>query len=164
MQKLRQPPHELIPPLSPHDTLGLFQSHFLLFHVLYRLRDQLHQEQGGELDISPLLICLREYVPGEAALNDVDPLREYYLNLDELNGADAEAVEKLLNGFWQRTNAADEKSRALATLQLQEPVTLSEAKAQYRRLVMQHHPDRGGEVTTMHELNHALSILQRCLG
>jgi hypothetical protein len=161
---LRLPPHELMPSLPPGDSLGLFQSHFLLFHTLYSLRDLLREEQLGELEISPLLIRIRPYVQGESALNEVEPLREYYLDLEQLHGTDAEAVEQLLSGFWQQLGIEDEKAQALATLQLQEPVTLNEVKAQYRRLAMQHHPDRGGDAARMHDLNHALSILQRYLG
>lgn len=164
LQYLRLPPYELMPVLSPGDSLGLFQSHFLLFHTLYRLRDRLRGEQLGELEISPLVIRVRSYVQGEAALDEVDPLREYYLDLEQLHATDAEAVEQLLSGFWQQLGAEDEKTQALTTLLLQEPVTLNEVKAQYRRLAMQYHPDRGGDAARMHELNHALSILQRCLG
>lgn len=163
MQCLRQPPYELLPTLALDDSLGLFQSHFLLFHVLYRLRDRLRSDKDGELSISPLLIRLQAYVPGEAALHESDPLRDYYLDLEQLQATDAEAVEKLLSGFHQRLSAENEKEHALTTLQLQEPVSMDEVRRQYRRLAMQHHPDRGGDAETMHALNSALSILQRCL-
>lgn len=163
LRRLREPPYELLPSLSPGDSLGLFQSHFLLFHVLYRLRDQLWREQVAELSISPLMIRLQDYAVGEVALNETDPLREYYLDLEQLQTTDAEAVEALLNGFWQQMGAANEKVQALETLKLKEPVSLGEVKAQYRRLAMQHHPDRGGDAVQMHALNRALAILQRCL-
>lgn len=161
LQQLRKPPHQLMPSLALDDSLGLFQSHFLLFHVLYRLRDDLRQEQQAELHLSPLLIRMQEYYPGEAALEQGDPLRDYYLDLSQLEQTGAAEVEELLAGFWKKLDASGDREAALAVLELQEPVTLGEIKAQYKRLAMQHHPDRGGEAGQMHDLNSALETLQR---
>jgi DnaJ-domain-containing protein 1 len=161
LQHLRKTPHQLMPQLALDDSLGLFQSHFLLFHVLYRLRDTLWQEQGGELAISPLLIRLQSYTVGEAGLGQCDPLRDYYLDLAQLEQTGKPEVEELLSGFWQCLDAGGDRQEALAVLELAEPVTLSEIKAQYRRLAMRHHPDRGGDGEQMHALNDALATLQR---
>jgi len=161
LQALRQAPYRLMPELSLDDSLGLFQSHFLLFHVLYRLRDQLRKERRAELSISPLSLRLRPYVPGNEGLESADPLRDYYLDLEELTRTGVEDVEAMLAGFWGKVEAGGDKDGALALLELEEPVTLGEIKAQYKRLVMQHHPDRGGEAERMHALNDALAVLQR---
>lgn len=162
LQHLRRPPYGLMPELTLDDSLGLFQSHFLLFHVLYRLRDRLHGEQSAQLHISPLNIRLRPYRQCGEGLEVNDPLREYYLDLGQLDQTGREDVEAMLAGFWQKAAiGVDAKQEALATLELKEPVTLGEVKAQYRRLVMAHHPDRGGEAERMHDLNDALATLQR---
>lgn len=43
---------------DPREPLSLFQGHYLLFHVLYRLRDRLARERRGRLAIDPLRIVL----------------------------------------------------------------------------------------------------------
>lgn len=165
LKRLREADYALFPKLALGDNLGLFQSHFLLFHSLYRLRDRLHAEQLGVLQISAFLIELTGYEGAEAALCLKDPLREYYLdlaNLDETGEAD---VQRLLDQFWRSISpvASPHVEEAMVTLELEQACDFSHVKAQYRRLVMQHHPDRGGEAVKMHELNDALEILRRHL-
>ena len=53
-------------------------------NALYRLRDQLWAEQRGHLQISALSTCLLPYQAGCAALSEHDPLRDYYLDLQQL--------------------------------------------------------------------------------
>lgn len=163
LQRLRENDSALFPRLEPGDHLGLFQSHFLLFHTLYRLRDALHAGQRGVLRISALLIELCDYEAGEAALCEVDPLRDYYLDLANLDGTGEADVEALLSGFWQRLQQSDPQqiAAALAELELPEASTFSQVKRQYQRLVMSHHPDRGGSSAKMHALNEALELLRR---
>jgi DnaJ-domain-containing protein 1 len=164
LQSLRTAPDSLLPGLAPEDTLGLFQSHFLLFHALYRLRERLLREQSGVLQISPLCIRIAPYREGEAGLCQGDPLRDYYLDLSQLVQTGEEEVEAMLKGFWGRMGAADERLQALAVLGLEEPVDLATIKSRYRRLVMHHHPDRGGEAQRMQALNEAYTVLQRYYG
>jgi DnaJ-domain-containing protein 1 len=161
LQQLRRPPHSLLPELKATDSLGLFQSHFLLFHALYRLRDRLWREGRAELVITPLAIRLYPYRPGTAALGPTDPLRDYYLDLGQLELTGEEEVAALLDGFWSRYAAADERLQALALLELSEPVDYDTIKRRYRRLVMAHHPDRGGDAERMQQLNEALAVLAR---
>jgi DnaJ-domain-containing protein 1 len=163
LQRLREKEGALFPRLELDDHLGLFQSHFLLFHTLYCLRDTLHEEQRGLLRISALLIELCDYEAGEAALCEADPLRDYYLDLTHLDATGEADVEALLNGFWQRLQQGDPQqvAAALAELELPEASNFSQVKHQYRRLVMSHHPDRGGSSAKMHALNEALELLRR---
>ena len=90
------------------EELSLFQTHFFLFHVLYRLRDQLREQQRYELEIFCLEIRLKPYRNAAAqaqvqvqaqGLAQIDPLREYYLDLKQLIDTDAAEVRKILNGF-----------------------------------------------------------------
>lgn len=161
IELLRKPPHALLPVLRPDDTLGLFRSHFLLFHVLYRLRERLLREEGGELIISPLQIRIGPYRKAKAGLRRSDPLRDYYLDLSQLEQTGERELEGMLSGFWQRLQAADEREQALVVLELDEPVDFALIKHQYQRLVMRHHPDRGGEPERMQALNDAFAVLQR---
>src|SRR6056297_3998383 len=60
------------------EDLALFQTHFFLFHVLYRLRDLLHEQQRYELEIFCLEIRLKPYRNAAAqgqGLAQIDPLR-----------------------------------------------------------------------------------------
>ena len=38
------------------------------------------------------------------------------------------------------------------------PATLDELKAQYRKLAMMHHPDRGGDLDTMKAINNKATM------
>ncbi len=148
--------------LDFHDPLALFQAHFLLFHVLYRLRDHFHEQRRAQLQIHTLAIRLGPYLPGEEGLARDDPLRRYYLDLENLERVDREAVEVLLDRFWRRLadrGDTELRRRALAELGLSEPVSLEEIRRRYRKLAARHHPDRGGDATRMQRLNAAWRVL-----
>ncbi len=142
------------------DHLSMFQSHFLLFHSLYVLRDRLHQYGEAGLDIHCLSIRLTPFAEqGNGLLQAHDPLRNYYLDLANIDKTDAEEVEQLLGNFWRRFIAVDERQQALQRLGLSDPIDYIEIKSQYRRLVMKHHPDRGGDHDRLLQINEAMQIL-----
>ncbi|MGX5218769.1 DNA-J related domain-containing protein [Pseudomonas segetis] len=157
-----------IPNLPLTDKLALFRTHFLLFNALYRLRDQLWQQQSAELHISAILIELRPFQasqkPGQQPLGEHDPLRSYYLDMDNLRGIEERDVEKLLASFWTRMQGGDEKLAALELFELQhsaEALDLTRIKQRYRQLVSIHHPDRGGNTERLQSINKAMEILAR---
>lgn len=142
------------------DHLSMFQSHFLLFHGLYVLRDRLHQDGEAGLNIHCLSIQLTPFaVQGGGLPQQHDPLREYYLDLSNVEKTDAAEVQRLLGSFWRRFIAVDERQLALQQLGLTDPVEYAEIKAQYRRLVMEHHPDRGGDHDSLLLINEAMQTL-----
>lgn len=144
------------------DTLSLFQTHFLLFHALYRLHEQLWEAQTARLDIHTLCIQLLPFKASTSSqIADHDPLREYYLDLNNLKNAAASDVEALLTQFWSRFVGDDDRCLALATLELKDPVDWHAIKTQHRRLAMQHHPDRGGDEARLQAINAAMDILAR---
>jgi hypothetical protein len=142
------------------DSLALYRAHFLLFHVLYRLRDQLRAERRGDMEINPLRIRLQQYATRESSALDVaDPLRAYYLdwnNCARTTGAD---VNRMLGRFWIKHVRNDRRAEALSVLGLSDPVDDDTIKQTYRRLAMQHHPDRGGDGNQLREINAAVSCL-----
>ncbi len=143
-------------------NLSLFQTHFLLFHTLYRLRDELCEQGKAHLHISALCIRLTPITQtGTAAIDGHDPLRAYYLDLDNLQQTRDEDVEALLGSFWQRFLGNDERRQALDVLELQDPVDWPTIKTQHRRLAMQHHPDRGGDEERLQAINAAMDRLAR---
>ncbi len=147
------------------EPLALFQLHFLLFHQLYRLADQV-AAQDLQLDIHALSIRLGPRMPGREALQREDPLRAYYLDWAQWVETNTADVERLLGDFYQgKTNVpADEHAAALQLFELQEPLTPKDVKQRHRQLLSQHHPDRGGSTADAQAINDAFLILQRYYG
>lgn len=146
-------------------NLALFRKHFLVMNALYQLQAELFA-QGMFLSISPLDIRLEPVErSGMAALptdNAAAPLREYYLdweNLSQTSGAD---VETMLNRFMERYLAIDERLDALQTLELSADAPWETIKQAYRRLAAQHHPDKGGDPARFRAIRGAYEILLRC--
>jgi len=158
LQKEQQPG---FPSVSLTNDLALFRMHFLLFHLLYHLRDELWKKQTGHLFISPLSIQLQHYQAGTVALNHYDPLRDYYFDLKPLYETTETEVKSRLNQFWQKFLAQDERQQALHTLALTDPVDYPAIKRRYRELAAQHHPDRGGDKARFQAINQAMQILER---
>lgn len=163
LQQLRTEGCALLGQAPLSDALTLFRSHFLIFHALYLLRDQLWQQGQAHLSISPLLIQLLPYSAAEAALTGDDPLRLYYLDLNQLADTDADEVQRLLNSFWQRLRGGEEQQAALQLFGLSEAEASvpGALKRRFRQLVSQHHPDRGGETARLQAVNQAREILYR---
>lgn len=158
------------------DNLSLFQTHFILFHTLYTLREELWQDEKQVLDISPLKIILYTFDEESAGKKDSsaktdiqhtrvtahDPLRDYYLDINNLEQTSADDVTRLLDTFWSRLDANDQRAAALEVLELSDPVDYHAIKKQYRRLAMRHHPDRGGDKVQLQTLNVAMAVLEKC--
>ena len=146
------------------DNARLFCVHFTLFHVLYRLHERLGREHRGVLHISPLRIVLEacsQTPAGDRHLCNHDPLRDYYLDLNQLDNTDAAEVEALLHSFWSTMAAGTRRGEALRVLGLNDPVDNDSIKHRYRRLVMRLHPDRGGDAQRLRDVNVAMSVLMQ---
>lgn len=148
---------------SFHDLVKLFRMHFLLFHRLYHLRDELHAEGRGSLCIHALSIRLLPYTASHQGVVTDDPLRRYYLDLQNLeNDASETMLESMLAGFWSalsRSADASAQHRALQMLELDASASDKQIKQAWRRLAMRHHPDRGGDDETIKQLNSAVALL-----
>ena len=145
------------------DSLSLFQTHFLLFHALYLLQQQFWENKTARLEINAVCIQLLPFTRNatDTALDEHNPLRDYYLDLNNLTNTDANDVEVLLTQFWSRFVADDDRRQALAALELTDPVDWPTIKTQHRRLAMQHHPDRGGAEDRLQAINAAMDVLAR---
>ena len=163
--------YDLLEILKPRDSLesgsvaaknlALFQKHFLLFHSLYQMRDILLSNKCANVEITPLSIKLLQYVKGENQIGEVDALREYYLDLNNLETTTEDTVDELLNSFWEMYIRNDNRAEALAILGLSDPVGEVEVLNAYRRLVMEHHPDRGGDKSVFQSINKAYTTLAK---
>lgn len=163
LKQLQAERGEAFPDTLFRDRLAMFRAHFLLFHALYRLQEQLLADRAGLLEIDPRRIRLAPYVPPSLdALGEHDPMRDYYLDLSHLSDTTADDVEQMLGAFWVRYYAGSRRVEALATLGLGPGADLETAQRRYRTLAMQHHPDRGGDATRFHAIQEAIAILRRC--
>lgn len=143
-------------PALPHE---LFHAHFFLFHVLYLLRDRYLENKKNILTINTLKIQLMPYLKGENKLQEEDKLRSYYLDLDNLEKTSEDDVYDMLASFWNKFNHYGDRDAALAELGLKDPVDDKTIKQEYRRLIMLHHPDRGGDTEKLQKLNDAIKSL-----
>lgn len=145
----------------PAPVLDLFQMHFLLFHALYRLQLDCLQKQSAVLEISPLNIRLLPYVAGRSDITTADPVRDYYLDINNLEAMSEKEAADLIESFWRDFIRFDGRAAALAELGLSDPVDDEVIKQAYRRLAMQHHPDRGGEALRLQAINAAYEMLYK---
>jgi DnaJ-domain-containing protein 1 len=158
-QLLKRLHQQGVPPFDGAD-LGdpnrLYRIHFLLFHCLYVLQSRLWS-QGEGLEIHCLRIAITAAGASDGGLASPDPMRGFYLDPANLDRQD---VLELLGQFWRRFGANSQRREALRTLQLEDPVEPAQIRLQYRRLVMRHHPDRGGDTARLQELNAAMAALK----
>lgn len=166
---LQQPEQSIFNDEALKDSLLLFRCNFLIMHALYRLRLQWRSEQLGELLISALHIQLASGLATTAEQSDnteleqPDPLQVYYLDLNNLSTS-REEVELLLEQFWKQMRRPDysqHQNNDLMALELSPPVTAKQVRQQYRRLAMQHHPDRGGDTLRFRQINAAYQRLKQ---
>lgn len=147
-------------------SLGLFRTHFKLMNALYCLQSECALE-GHRLKISPLEIYFEACTSDEnrTQLTEVSVLREFYLDWHQYDAATDATIDSLLADFWRKFEAygvsEDERDRALEVLGLVAPVEFTTIKQQYRRLVMAHHPDRGGDHKSLQEINQAMAVLSQ---
>lgn len=145
------------------DPLSLFRTHFILFHALYLLDEQLAR-QDLQLQIHTLSIRLLPRVPGKPGLARQDPLRSYYLDLQQLADTDRLQVEAMLNGSLRRIHGHGELQQALACLGFdgsEQPPAPAQIRYSFRQLVSQHHPDRGGNTERLQQINHAMAVIKK---
>lgn len=161
ISNLKKEPESEINKANLQDSLELFQTHFMISHCLYLLRDNGLSEEKYCLQISPLNICLLPYAKSMTEeLAESDPLRDYYLDLSHLENTDAEAAENLITSFWHKFVVASDRAEALAVLGLDEGASFEQIKSRYRQLAMKKHPDRGGCQHTFSKINQAMDILK----
>lgn len=162
---LQKPPWELLGDVVFSEPEKLYPVHFLLFHVLYRLRDKLF-ETGESLRISPLGIRIetQAVVSGEGSPDRVDTLRQFYLDLSQYQLPE-EAIQRMMDDFRSGAPgpapAQSETRKAAKVLGFNAvPADFRAVKQRFRRAVMHAHPDRGGNTETIQYLNQAFAVLK----
>lgn len=168
IKTLQSPPHNLLTSLALKQTHELFQIHFLIFHILYRLKNKWLQTDVGELLISPLKIGL---IPVENTygieskkdnnLTNIDQLAIYYLDIKHLTETSPYEIDQLILSFWKGFYRPTAHNDALSILCLSAPVTYSDIKKQYKRLASKYHPDKGGTTENIQKINQAMATLSQ---
>ena len=153
-------------PLS--EDLVRFQQHFVLYHLLYRLQQQLLELQQGYLSIELAKVYLLPLSQAPES-GGQDSRRQYYLNWPNFYQMTEQLLDQHLSEFWQQLISPRANScplafaDALALLQLPENFTLMQLKKAYRSKALQMHPDRGGEQQQFILLRQAyLQLLEQC--
>lgn len=166
IKSLQRSPWQLLGTVDFSDPSRLYPVHFLVFHVLYRLRDELGF-RGEAISISPLSIRLGPVavVAGKGPPAKADPLRAFYLDLSKYDLSEA-AIGRMMDDFWSgqagRRPAPDDAHQAARVLGFDGlPASFDTVKHRFRRAVMQAHPDRGGDTARVQVLNEAFALLRR---
>lgn len=154
----------LITHADNNSQLTLFKTHFLVMNALYALQELVWAE-GKTLSISALAIEVRPLADGlgeNLLSNEADAImREYYLDWSNLEKTTNEDVEMLLNGFWEKYLAYDNRYKYLNILGLNHDACWDDISICYRRLISEHHPDMGGEDDRFIEIREAYEQLKQ---
>ncbi|GBL03516.1 DNA-J related domain-containing protein [Glaciecola sp. KUL10] len=169
INQLKKPPYCFFDEDALADPLILFQTHFILFHALYLLRNDWRQAQVGELTISALKIQLSGIHAPQSGIAPNDPLADYYLDWRNLLKTNDDDVEKLLTSFWSKMAGIEsievyssaQINAALADLSFNslDGLNRQTLKQQYRKLQHEYHPDKGGTVEQAQTILRAYTIL-----
>lgn len=154
-----------------HKLLALFQSHFLLFHTLYRLQDKWEQEALGQLRISMTRIEFSRHpknnklkangLPTKSRLTDDTPkaVKDYYLNYDHFITTQEQTVVELITDFWHNLYPSAPLKQNDLTLQsafiffdLEPTKDARLIQRQFKRLANKFHPDKGGDPEVFKQL------------
>jgi len=148
---LQETPYSLFDKNCLSESLLLFQSHFILFHVLYQLRAQFLLNKQADMCINASLIRLLPYHSHAKGLEAENKLEKYYLDWNNFAQTKEQDVEFLLDTFWQKMAGkvvvnTDPELVEAAYLAFELPMDseLRLVKARYHKLQHIHHPDKGG--------------------
>ena len=168
---LKSPPYSVFDEDALCDSLMMFQTHFVLFHCLYQLRNQWREQKIGELVIGLTRITLNPILESAINIQTENPLANYYLDWSNLGCSDKNEVEALLDSFWQKMAGAElnanmsssELERVCIVMKIEslEGITLLELKQQYRKLQHKNHPDKGGKIEISQSILQAYSQLRK---
>ncbi|MBC3767296.1 DNA-J related domain-containing protein [Neptunicella marina] len=167
---LADKPYQFFNPNILGDSLGLYQTHFILFNALYQLRDNWLAQQAADISIHCMKIQIADWTAGSAGLATNDELRRYYLDWDQFKQTGERQVEQLLNQFWRKfageIGMADQDIQidsALEVLGITLPCTHKQLHYQYRKQLHLHHPDKGGSNQKTRQVTQAYRVVKRRL-
>ncbi|MFT6343442.1 MAG: hypothetical protein ACJAWQ_000492 [Paraglaciecola sp.] len=168
---LKSPPYSIFDEDALCDSLMMFQTHFVLFHCLYQLRNRWREQKIGELVIGLTTITLNPTLESSINIETEDSLANYYLDWSNLGCSNKNDIEALLDSFWQKMAGAElnanmslsELKRVCIVMEIESlaDITLLELKQQYRKLQHKNHPDKGGSIIASQSVLQAYSQLHK---
>jgi hypothetical protein len=168
---LKSPPYSIFDEDALCDSLMMFQTHFVLFHCLYQLRNRWREQKIGELVIGLTTITLNPILESSINIETEDSLANYYLDWSNLGCSNKNDIEALLDSFWQKMAGAElnanmslsELKRVCIVMEIESlaDITLLELKQQYRKLQHKNHPDKGGSRRASQSVLQAYSQLHK---
>lgn len=87
-------------------------------------------------------------------------MEAYYLNLQNMEAVSGSDVRNMLEDFFRRFASWENRDMDLKVLGLDHGAGKQEIKERYHRLVMKHHPDRGGNAQKFREVAEAMERLE----
>lgn len=145
-------------------NVSMFKKHFMTMNALYHLQRDLF-EDGYYLNITALDINIEplgQATNDQALMDSVEhKVRDYYLDWRHFDNTSEDEINELLSNFWDMYYALDKQAEALAILELHPGASWENVKQAYRRLVIEHHPDKGGKDARFIEIREAYEVL-RC--
>ncbi len=168
---LKSPPYSVLDEDALRDSLMMFQTHFVLFHCLYQLRNRWREQKIGELAIGLTTITLNPILESFTNIETEDSLANYYLDWSNLGCSNKNDIEALLDSFWQKMAGAElnanmslsELKRVCIVMEIEslEDITLLEHKQQYRKLQHKNYPDKVGSIKVSQSVLQAYSQLRK---
>ena len=175
-------------PVSNTPPLTLYQNHFLLFHLLYKLQDEYYQ-----LDYYLYIHFMRTFLIKYPALGlcrhyqvlsgqfcaatcqeqfceqhtcgfQLEELSDRYFYLDTGNyyKLDHKTARDFINGTWEFLNAYDDFEKSCTLLDVSPQANIKLIKKKFRSLAHQYHPDHGASnAEQFNKINNAYRLLLR---
>lgn len=147
-------------PGKSHNDFELFSAHFMLFHLLYLLRNIYLKKRKYVLSIHCLCIQLLPYSNSNSlGVEPRDKMADYYLDLSKLKNTGPDDVSKLLSQFWKQYAGYQHKEEFYNVLGLKAGADRQLIRKTYRELVKKHHPDHGGDTDRFIAIREAAKML-----
>ena len=155
-----------LPDFDDDEQLALFKLNWLMMNALYQLQQALLGD-GYYLQISTLEIMLsplNKHGPqAQQQTLQHQPLRDYYLDWKNFSNTTIDEVQSMLEGVWQEYLNPGQQLAAYKTLGLEGGESWAQVKKAYRKLVVVHHPDKGGQASRFMEVRQAYECLKQAL-
>lgn len=146
------------------------QQHFLMMHVLYKLRERF-KDSEFRLQMRPDAICLLD-LDAPSTMDDPEveqnlaegeedeALRDYYLDVTQLMVIGGSGIS---SDDHKRHYDKARRRDLYAALEVNGKADWDEVKSAYRQKAIANHPDKGGDVEQFQRVRHAYNELKRSL-
>ncbi len=166
---------------SDNPLIGIFQKQYIIQAALIELQEdyrvlaqsgkdvKLDREDQKMLILSPVTVALvdhesiEEITDTQKAVEDAaaSVVLEHYRDYERFFSATEDSISELLESFWAKFNAYEEKDIAYKILGVESGSSLREINEAYRNLISLHHPDKGGDAEEFIKIRQAFESLKK---